>query len=120
MQERTREPLNWLGVFFAVVATLFVVTLVSYVAQALLAGSRWGLPLTLISALLSGIGTAFYVKARGGMHAFLGGLISMPFLAIFTFGGQWQPAVIAGALCGMGGTVGDLIRRRDKATMRES
>ncbi len=118
MEAPKREPLNWLGVFFAFAATLLVVTLASYVAQGILAGTRWGLPLMLVSALLAGIATAFYVKARGGMHAFLGGLISIPVLVFLTFGGEWPPAVIAGALCGMGGIIGDLIRRRDKSTAR--
>lgn len=107
-----RTPLNWLGVLFAFVANLLIVTIAGYLVDALLPGHRYAQPFMVLPALLAGIATAYYVKARGGMHAFLGGLVSIPFLAVINFGGAWQLAVIAGALCGMGGVFGDLLRGR--------
>ena len=107
-----KTPLNWLGVFFAFVATMLVVTVAGYIVAFVMPSNRYALPITLLAALFAGIGTALYVKERGAMHAFIGGLIAIPFLALISFGGAWQPAIIAGALCGMGGAIGDLLRRR--------
>lgn len=107
-----KTPLNWLGIFFAFAANMLVITVAGYIVDILVPATRYSQPIVLISALLAGIATAFYAKSRGGMHAFIGGLISIPFLALITFDGGWQPAIIAGALCGMGGVVGDLLRGR--------
>jgi len=110
---RPRTPLNWLGIFFAFAANMLVITVAGYLVDALIPTNRFAQPLIMISALLAGVATAYYVKSRGSMHAFIGGLISIPFLALISFDGAWQPAIVAGALCGMGGALGDLFRGKD-------
>lgn len=69
---------------------------------------------TLFGPLLAGMLTALYVRQRGGMHAFLGGMVSVLPLTFFIFQGSWQPALYAGAFCTIGGALTEVVQRRGK------
>jgi hypothetical protein len=56
--------------------------------------------------------TAFYVRQRGGVHAFIGGLLSIPILALFILTGLWQTAILCGAFCTLGGAITEIVMRR--------
>ena len=107
-----KPPLQVLGVVFALAANMLLVT----AAHILVINS--GLPpeaevlATFVGPVIAGIATAFYVRERGGIHAFLGGMISVPLLAFIVFSGYWQPALFAGAFCGLSGSVAEVILRR--------
>lgn len=66
----------------------------------------------IIAPLVAGGLTALYVQQRGGIHALLGGMISVPLLGLFVFPGLWQLAILAGAFCTLGGAVVELVLRR--------
>jgi hypothetical protein len=46
------------------------------------------------------------------MHAFLGGILSIPILGLFVLPGAWQLAIFAGAFCTLGGAVTEIVMRR--------
>ena len=70
---------------------------------------------TLVAPVVAGTATALYVKKRGGIHAFIGGLISMPILTYLVFGGVWQFGIFAGAFCGLAGALTEIVLRRRQA-----
>ncbi len=107
-----KPPIHFSGVLFALAANMLLVT----AAHMLVAGTA--LPpeaevlATFVGPTIAGIATALYVKQRGGMHAFIGGLISVPLLAYVAFGGFWQPAVLVGAFCGLTGSLTEVLLRK--------
>lgn len=114
MSQRTRPPrapLKWSGILFAFAANVLLVNLAQILVTAMGWGPTWEALATLAAPLLVGVGTAFYVRERGGMHAFLGGLASIPVLGWGAFGGNWQFAILAGAFCALGGIAGELYLR---------
>ena len=109
-----KGPIRFTGILFALAANLFLVT----VADALVRGL--GMPIsfevlaTLVAPFIAGTATALYVKQRGGMHAFIGGLLSIPLLTFQVFGGFWQFGVLAGAFCGLAGSLTEIFLRRGR------
>ena len=68
-----------------------------------------------MAPVLAGVLTAFYVSQRGGIHAFLGGLLSMAPLGLFIFNNftnPWQLAIFAMSFCTLGGAATELLLRR--------
>ncbi len=110
-KSRAKPPIRWLGVLFAVAMNLVLVTLAD------LAVRQLGLTVTpsvfvrLVAPFIAGLLTTLYVGQRGGIHAFLGGLISIPLLALFVLTGAWRVSLLAGAFCAFGGTLTEIIRR---------
>ena len=100
------------GILFAVAVNVLLVT------SAHLLVTRLGLPLnaellaTFVGPVLAGALTAFYVKQRGGIHAFIGGLITIPITTFVVFGGNWQLGIFAGAFCGLAGALTEIALRR--------
>ena len=107
-----KPPILWTGVLFALAANLLLVTVADSIAEQL----QWSGGLESIAvicgALLAGIFTAFYVRQRGGIHAFIGGMISIPILGLFILAGAWQLAIFAGAFCTLGGAIMELGLRK--------
>jgi hypothetical protein len=91
------------GILFATLVNLVFVTLV------FLAAATWQWPrgATLVGvavvAGLAGVLSALYVGRRSGIHAFLGGMISIPLIGLVASNGDWQAAIYAGAFCAFGG-----------------
>ncbi|NJN80987.1 MAG: hypothetical protein HC802_00985 [Caldilineaceae bacterium] len=108
----TRPPLRWLGVLFALAANMFLVTLANMLVVNLQLSGYFEILATLVGPFLAGIATALYVGQRGGIHAFLGALISVPLMAAYVFNGVWQFAVFAGAFCALGGALTERYLRR--------
>jgi hypothetical protein len=107
-----KPPLRWTAVLFAFAANMLLVTLANNVVQALQWPTEFEVLATLVAPLTAGVLTALYASVRGGMHAFLGGLLSMLPLLLFTFGGVWQLAVFAACFCTLGGALTEIILRR--------
>jgi hypothetical protein len=107
-----RPPIRWAGVLFACAANILLVTLMDALVRTLQLNTTFEVLATLAAPLLVGALTTIYVGKRGGIHAFLGGMITIPVLALLTFGGVWAPAILAGAFCGMGGAVTEALTRR--------
>lgn len=105
-----RTPLRWQGIVFALAANLLLVTVANLIVSPLWPSALvW---LTIGTALLAGAATAIYVGQRGGTHAFIGGVISIPLLALFILNGNWGLAVYAGASCALGGLLTEAFSRR--------
>ncbi len=101
----------WTGVLFAFAANLLFVNLMQRLVSAAGLGLSFESLATLLAPLLVGVATHFYVRQRGGMHAALGGLLSIPVLAFVPFSGAWQFAILAGVFCGLGGAITELLTR---------
>ncbi|CAN5741355.1 hypothetical protein BH10CHL1_BH10CHL1_27390 [soil metagenome] len=109
-----KPPILWTGILFALAANLLLVTVADGGAEQLqLSGSLESI-VVIVGALLAGIFTAFYVRQRGGIHAFIGGVISIPLLGLLILVGAWQLAILAGAFCTLGGTISELMLRRGR------
>lgn len=107
-----KPPLLWTGVLFAFAANVLVVNLVQRLVGTTPANLTLEAIVTLAAPLLVGVASAFYIRRRAGMHAFLGGMASI-FVLVFTpFGGNWQFAILAGSFCAMGGAITELYLRR--------
>jgi len=109
-----KPPLSWQGVLFAFAANTFLVTVLTELVQTLTLSIEYEAIATLFGPLLAGVLTALYVRQRGGMHAFLGGMASVAPLMFFVFLGSWQPALYAGAFCTIGGALTEIVQRRGK------
>jgi len=107
-----RKPIRWVGVLFAVAVNMILVTLADLVIQQLTLDVIPSVVMRLVAPFIAGLLTALYVGDRGGIHALLGGLISVPFLATFVLPGAWRVSLLAGVLCAMGGAVTEFLRRR--------
>lgn len=110
-----RAPLKWSGILFAFAANVLLVNLAQILVTTMGWGVTWEALATLAAPLVVGIGTAFYVRQRGGMHAFLGGLASIAVLGMGIFDGNWQFAILAGAFCTLGGVAAELYLRSRSA-----
>jgi tryptophan-rich sensory protein len=106
-----RPPLLWTGIIFALAATLLLVTLANSAVAPWQTNGQLILLVTLLAAFIAGGLTAYYTGHRGGMHAFVGSVISIPLLALFIIPGWWQGAILAGAFCTLGGTLAELAIR---------
>lgn len=109
-----RAPIQWAGILFALAANLLFVNLVHRLVQAQTLDVSFEFAATFVAPLLVGAATAWYVKRRGGIHAFIGGMISVPLLAMTVFDNSWAFALIAGAMCGMGGSLAEIAMRKWK------
>jgi len=109
---RTKAPLRWTGVVFAFAANLLLVTLVNALVQSLQLPLEFEVSATLVAPVAAGVFTALYLGARGGMHAFLGGMLSVLPLWLFIFNGVWQPAFLSGCFCTLGGAITEVLTRR--------
>jgi len=110
-----RPPLRPAGIIFALAANLLLVTLGLLIASGLAAGSGLLAGLPLVGSVLAGLATAFYVGQRAAIHAMLGGLLSMPVMALFVLpGNNWSYAILAAAFCALGGIMGEFRQRRSK------
>jgi hypothetical protein len=114
MMSNSRPPkpaLRITGILFAFALNLFLISVTS------LLGTSWRVdPNTLtvlipIAAVIAGLFTTWYVGARSGIHAFIGGLLSAPFLGLFVLPGNWQLALLAGSFCALGGIAGEFLHR---------
>lgn len=123
MSKRTRRtttdtaakpPLSWQGALFAFAANMLLVTVLTGLVQTMTWPIEFETIATLLGPLLAGSLTAIYVQQRGGMHAFLGGMLSVLPLTFFIFQGAWQPALYAGAFCTIGGALTEVIQRQVK------
>jgi hypothetical protein len=109
-----KGPIRFTGILFALAANMFLVTAADALVQGL------GLPIsfevlaTLVAPFIAGTATALYVKQRGGVHAFIGGMLSIPLLTYLVFGGYWQFGIFAGAFCGLSGALTEIFLRRGR------
>lgn len=111
-----KPPLHLSGIIFALAANLLLPTTMDVLVAGLELGNLFWWLVSVVAPLGAGALTASYTRERGGMHAFIGGIISVPVLALFIFTGQWQVALLAGAFCTLGGTLTELVLRRRRAT----
>lgn len=110
--QRDKGPILITGILFALAANVLLVTAADTLVGWLNLPITFEALATLFAPLIAGAATAFYVKKRGGIHAFIGGLISIPILAAVVFGGVWQFAILAGAFCGLSGSITEIVLRR--------
>jgi len=117
----TRPPLRPTGIAFAFALNLLLVTLALFVGSGATSGATSstgggllaGLPL--VAAIVAGLATAVYVRQRAAIHAALGGLSSVPVLALFLLpGNNWSFAILLGSFCAVGGILGEFRQRRSK------
>lgn len=111
----TRPPLRPAGIVFAFAANLLLVTLALLIGSGLSAGGGLLAGMPLAGSILAGLATAFYVGKRAAIHAMIGGLLSIPVLALFVLpGNNWNFAILAAAFCALGGILGEFRQRRSK------
>ncbi|MCB0186265.1 MAG: hypothetical protein KDE31_18475 [Caldilineaceae bacterium] len=108
---RPRPPLHWMGILFAVALNLMLVTLADWTIRQFGLAVIPSVVLRLAVPFVAGVLTALYVGVRGGVHAFVGGLISAPLIALLILPGAWQVSYLAGAFCTLGGAVAEIARR---------
>lgn len=113
-----KPPLRWTAVLFAFAATLLLVTVMDGLVRTMQLSSTFEALATLIAPFTAGVLTAFYARVRGGMHAALGSLLSVPVLAVFIFNGVWIVALLAGCFCTLGGAITELLLRSRSAPAR--
>lgn len=110
-----RPPLRPSGIIFAFALNLLLVTLALFVGSNNGAGSGLWAGLPLAASIVAGLATAFYVGQRAAIHAALGGLLSVPVLALLILpGSNWSFAILAAAFCSVGGILGEFRQRRAK------
>jgi hypothetical protein len=114
MKPTEKPPLRWTAILFALAVNMLLVTVFRGLVQVVGMPFELNVLDTMVAPLLAGVLTAFYAPYRGGMHAFLGGMLSIPLLAIFIFDGIWQFAIFAGAFCTLGGAITELALRRNR------
>jgi hypothetical protein len=107
-----RPPLYLSGVIFALAANLLLPTTVEVLLARWELGPLFLLLVGVVAPLIAGALTASYTRVRGGMHAFIGGMLSVPILGLFIFTGSWQVALLAGAFCTLGGALTELVLRQ--------
>ena len=112
MDRSRSRRLRWVGVLFAVATNLLLVSLADLAVTQFTPTINISAAIRVIAPVLAGILTTLYVGVRGGMHAFLGGMISVPLLALFVLSGAWRVSLLAGVLCAFAGAVTEVIRRR--------
>ncbi len=113
-----KGPIRVTGILFALAANMFLVSAADALVQGLSLPISYEVLATLVAPFIAGTATAFYVKQRGGVHAFLGGLLSIPLLTYLVFGGFWQFGILAGAFCGLSGAITEIFLRRSQTADR--
>ncbi len=106
-----KSPLRWNGIVFATALSLLLVTLADVAITQSGLGTNGSVILRLLAPLVAGGLTTLYVGSRGGMHALVGGLISVPIVALLILPGAWAVALLTGVLCALGGAVTEVVRR---------
>jgi len=109
-----KGPIRFTGILFALAANMFLVTAADALVKGLDLSISFEVLATLVAPFIAGTGTALYVKQRGGIHAFIGGLLSIPLLTYLVFGGYWQFGILAGAFCGLAGALTEIFLRRGR------
>jgi hypothetical protein len=59
--------------------------------------------------------TALIARRRGGMHAFIGGLATIPIIAFFILPDAWRTVIFVAAFCTLGGAITEVVTRRSDA-----
>ncbi|MEJ5247146.1 MAG: hypothetical protein WHS90_05220 [Caldilinea sp.] len=113
-----KPQLRWEAALFAFATNMLLVTVLTGFVQTMPLPIEFEVLATVGGPLLAGALTAFYARHRGGMHAFLGGMLSVLPLTFFIFQGNWQPALYAGAFCTMGGALTEVVQRRFQRTRK--
>ena len=111
---QSTSPIQWTGVLFALACNMLLVTAVDLVIRDQGLAVNLAVALRLLAPVVAGVLTAFYVRQRGGIHAFIGGMVTIPLLALLVFQGNWQSALLAGALCALAGAVSEVLLRKRK------
>ncbi len=108
-----RPPILWTRVLMGFALNVMVVTLGVASLGSLVNGALW----VLIGPVVFGVLTAMIVPHRAGVHVFLAGLLSIPFLALFVLSAfvsislVWPYAILAGGIFAMAGLITDLVLR---------
>lgn len=104
-----RPPVLWTRVLMGFALNVMVVTL----GVASLGDVVYGWLLILIGPAVFGVLTALVVRQRAGLHVFLAGMLSVPFLALFVLPPalSWFYAILAGGVFALAGLFTDLLRR---------
>lgn len=102
-------PILWTRVLVGFALNVMIVTLGLYA----LADMSYGLLLTLVGPVIIGALMGFVIPHRPGVHIFLSGMLSIPFLALVVLPGpiSWPYAILAGGICALAGLLVDLFRR---------
>ena len=109
-----KGPIRITGILFALAANMLLVTVADALVQGVGLPISYELLATIVAPVIAGATTTFYVKQRGGIHAFIGGLLSIPLLTYLVFGGFWQFGILAGAYCGLSGSLTEIFLRRGR------
>jgi hypothetical protein len=107
-----KPALRITGIVFAFALNLFLISVISLLGTGTRVDPNTLTVLILVAAVLAGLLTTWYVGARSGIHAFIGGLLSAPFLGLFVLVGNWQLSLLAGSFCALGGIAGEFLHRR--------
>jgi hypothetical protein len=116
----TRQPIQWAGVLFAIASNLLLVTIVDLMLSDGVLAARLTLALRLLAPIVAGILTALYARQRGGIHALIGGVITIPLFALLIFIGNWPFAALVGLLCAFGGAIGEVMLRQRRRSRTDS
>ena len=105
----SRPPILWTRVLMGFALNVMVVTLGMLTFGDVIYSPLWVLA---GSALFGGL-TSLLIPQRTGMHVFLAGMLSAPFLAIFILPAPlaWPYAILSGGVFALAGLVMDLLRR---------
>ena len=110
--DRAAKPsLKWTGVLFAFAVNLFLTSAADAFVARLPFGFDTEILATMVAPLVAGLTTALYTRSRGGMHALIGGMLSVPVLALYIFPGNWQFALLSGLFCTLGGALTEIFLR---------
>ena len=110
-----KPPLRIGGILFALLMNLIFVTLAGLIDSTLRSGigqvSVTRSPMLVIAgATIAGVLTTMYIGRRGGTHAFIGGILSIPILLYVSLNGQLQLALYAAGFCALGGLLMERLR----------
>jgi hypothetical protein len=108
-----RPRLSWTAIVFAFAGNLLFFTLANAVVAFLLSPGMilWA---SIIGPGLAGALTAIVARQRGGIHALIGGALSLPVIALFIIPGGWRTAIFAACFCTLGGAFTEIILRRTR------
>ncbi len=112
MSEQPRRPLRVDGILFAWAANVLLVT-AGFFLGSMLGESLVLLNVTVLGgAFLAGLLTGLWVRSRAAIHAFLGGLLSAPILALWILPNtNWRYGILSGAVCAVGGILMEMRER---------
>ena len=104
-----RPPILWTRVLMGFALNVMVVTLGMTNFGQVVNGPLW----VLAGSALFGILTCLLIPQRAGIHVFLAGMLSAPFLAIFILPAPlaWQYAFLSGGVFALAGLLVDPLRR---------